>query len=98
MTIALSDVRGWVTAAWINSSRGLNPDSRIAEVVYVVGRRLREVTGEWPFPECTDIREPYSADFYLSFTFDGRVDPGFGYGPLAYAYCRRYVTADKVHK
>ena len=98
MAIELSDVRSWVIAALINSSRGLNPDNRIAEVVYVVGRRMRELTGVWPFTECTSIREPYSTDFYLSFLEnDGKVDPRFGYGPLAYRYCLKYMK-DGKHK
>jgi hypothetical protein len=95
--IPVAQVREWVLSACINAANGLNPDSRIAEVVYVVGRRVREITREWPFGECSEVREPYSADFYLSFK-DELVDPKFGYGPLAYAYCRRYLTKDGEHR
>lgn len=93
--IDMRELRGWVLSARIAMPGKLNRDSRIAEVVYVIGRRVQEICGHWPFPD-SEMVHPPSIDCKLSFNYAGKVDNTYGFGPEAYAYCNRY-TLDNVH-
>lgn len=91
--LPLAELRSWMQIARISCDKQLSVDSRVAEVVQVIATRVREITGICPFFGHNELGEwERSANYLLSWRDDGTVDPVFGYGPEASAYCHKYVS------